>query len=153
MLPAPECYTGAGSHMPARDLYHDAAVHSLVADGWKITDDPLLLSYGGKDLFIDLGAERITIGAEKDGQRIAVEIKSFLSPSVLRDLEEAVGQYEVYESVLSEMDPERRLYLAIPRRVYEGLFVERFGQLILEKLQLRLIVFDEVAQRIVKWVT
>jgi hypothetical protein len=27
-------------------------------DGWTITDDPLILSYGSRDLYVDLGAER-----------------------------------------------------------------------------------------------
>jgi hypothetical protein len=120
--------------MPAKNIYHDAVVRALTADGWKITDDPLALSYGGKDLYVDLGAERATIAAEKNGQKIAVEISSFLSPSVMRDLEEAVGQYNVYQSVLPEIEPDRSLYLAVPRRIYEGIFSERFGQLILNKL-------------------
>lgn len=138
--------------MPARDIYHDAVVKALTADGWSITDDPLTLSYGGKDLFVDPGAERATIAAEKEGQKIAVEIKSFLSLSIVRDLEEAVGQYDVYQAVLSEIEPDRLLYLAVPQRVYEGLFAERFGQLILNRLELRLIIFDEQAERIFKWI-
>jgi hypothetical protein len=138
--------------MPAKNIYHDTVVRALTADGWKITDDPLSLSYGGKDLYVDLGAERATIAAEKNGQKIAVEITSFLSPSVMRDLEEAVGQYNVYQSVLPEIEPDRSLYLAVPRRIYEGIFSERFGQLIIKKLQLRLIVFDEQQERIIKWI-
>src|ERR1700678_1552040 len=67
--------------MPARDLYHDAVVRALGADGWKITHDPLTLSFGGRDLFVDLGATHIALGASRQGERIAVEIKSFLSPS------------------------------------------------------------------------
>jgi hypothetical protein len=37
-----------------------------------------------------LGAEQL-IGAEKDIQKIAVEIKSFRRASEMKDLEEAVG--------------------------------------------------------------
>jgi hypothetical protein len=107
--------------MPARDFYHDTVIHTLTADGWEITHDPLLLSYGGKDLYVDLGAERVTIAAEKAGQKIAVEIKSFLGPSPIRNLEEAVGQYDVYRSILLETEPDRLLYLAVPQRVYESI--------------------------------
>jgi hypothetical protein len=53
--------------VPARNIYHDAVVHAVTADGWTVTDDPLALTYGGKDLFVDLGAERVAIGAEKAG--------------------------------------------------------------------------------------
>ncbi|MGH7202596.1 MAG: element excision factor XisH family protein [Planctomycetaceae bacterium] len=110
------------------------------------------MSFGGKDLFVDLGAERATLAAEKAGQRIAVEIQSFLSASPVRDLEEAVGQYDIYRAILAETEPDRRLYLAVPRRVYDGLLSERFGQLIVTQLRLRLLVFDEQQQRIFQWI-
>jgi len=131
--------------MPARNIYHDAVVRALIAEGWTITHDPLTLSYGGKDLFVDLGAERVTLAAEKTGQRIAVEIQSFLSPSPVRDLQEAIGQYEIYRAILAETEPERLLFLAAPLRIYENLLSERFGQLIISRLQLRLLAWFKVA--------
>src|SRR6185436_7286071 len=106
-----------------------------------------------RDLYVDLGAEREAIAAEKDDQKIAVEIKSFLSPSILTDLEKAIGQYDIYQIVLSAVQPERILYLAVPRRIYEGLFMERFGELILNSRKIRLIVFDEQQERIIKWIS
>ncbi len=140
--------------MPARDRCHEAVVKALMADGWTITDDPLRLIYGGEKLYVDLGAERNAIAAEKGGAKIAVEIKSFLSRSVMQDLEEALGQFRLYLIVMAETEPDRVLYLAVPNRVYEGLFCERLGQLILKKDDnLRLIVFDEEQERIVTWVT
>jgi hypothetical protein len=78
--------------MPAKNVYHDAVIQALMADGWVITHDPLTLSFGGKDLFVDLGAERAALAAEREGRRIAVEVQSFLSPSAVRDLQVAVGQ-------------------------------------------------------------
>ncbi len=120
--------------MPARNIYHDAVVHALIADGWTITDDPLRISFGSRELYVDLGAERTTIGAEKGEQRIAVEIQSFLNPSPVRDLQEAVGQYDIYRAILAENNSDRLLYLAVPLRVYEGLLTERFGQLIVRSL-------------------
>lgn len=138
--------------MPARDIYHDVVVHALEADGWQITHDPLTLSYGGRDLYVDLGAQRTTIAAEKMGQKIAVEIKSFLGLSPVQELEQAIGQYQVYRSVLVEIEPDRQLYLAVPKRINEGLLTERFGQLILNSLQLQLLVFDEQRERIVSWI-
>jgi len=50
--------------MPAKDLYHDTVKNALIKDGWNITDDPLILSIGKKDLFVDLGTEKL-IAAEK----------------------------------------------------------------------------------------
>jgi XisH protein len=63
-----------------------------------------------------------------------------------------LDNYQVYRSVLMEIDPGRVLYLAVPQRVYESLFAERFGQCIRQRLQLRLMVFDEHEERIVAWI-
>ena len=138
--------------MPARDFYHADVVRALLADGWRITADPLVLPVGGRDLYIDLGAENSTIGAEREGQKIAVEIKSFLRPSALEDLHDAVGQYAVYRSVLEQVEPGRTLYLAVPLRVHEGIWSERVGQIVVEHQRMRVIVFDHVAGRIVRWI-
>jgi hypothetical protein len=69
------------SAMPAKNVDHDAVIRALVADGWTITDDPLKLEYGDRNLYVDLGAESSAVGAEKSGRKIAVEIQSFLSAS------------------------------------------------------------------------
>ncbi len=138
--------------MPAKDIYHDIFVQLLIKEGWKITHDPLTLSYGSRDLYVDLGAERTIIAAERDKEKIAVEIKSFIGASPVRDLEAAVGQYGIYQSVLSQIELDRVLYLAVPLRVYESILSERFGQLILTSLNIRVIVFDHKNERIVKWI-
>jgi hypothetical protein len=78
--------------MSARDIYHNSVKNALVKDGWKITHDPLILKWGLKDLYVDLGAEQL-VAAEKAGQKIAVEIKSFVSPSEVEDLKNALGQF------------------------------------------------------------
>ncbi len=63
--------------MPAKDIFHDNIKNALIKDGWRITDDPLKLQWGNKDLYVDLGAEKL-IAAEKENQKIAVEIKRIL---------------------------------------------------------------------------
>jgi XisH protein len=137
--------------MPAKDLYHDTVKIALIEDGWMITHDPLKLEVGKKDLYVDLGAEQL-VAAEKAGQKIAVEVKSFLGRSDVDDLEKALGQYVLYYSVLSEQEPERTLYLAIRSQVFENLFEEPIGQLLIRRERLKLLVFDVVTQRILKWI-
>ncbi len=44
---------------------------------------------------IDLGAE-LVLGAEKDGRKIAVEIKSFIDDSPGSEFHKASGQYDNY---------------------------------------------------------
>lgn len=60
--------------MPGKDIYHDCVKNALIKDGWKITDDPLSLKIGKKDIFIDLATEKL-LAAEKQGKKIAVEVK------------------------------------------------------------------------------
>jgi hypothetical protein len=141
-----------GLPMAARNIFHDAVVCALTSDGWTITHDPLRLSFGGEELFVDLGAEQVTVAAEKADRKIAVEIQSFRSPSPVRDLEESVGQYEIYRAILRVRRPERRLYPAVPFPVYDSLFTERFGQFVVSELQLRLLVFDDQEKRILQWI-
>ena len=63
--------------MSARDKFHEAVKQGLNKEGWTITHDPLRLKFGEEDkISIDLGAERV-LGAEKAGEKIAVEDKSF----------------------------------------------------------------------------
>jgi hypothetical protein len=138
--------------VPAKSIYHDVVVRALIADGWKITDDPLWLTYGGRELYVDLGAERNLLAAEKNQQKIAIEIQSFVGRSAVRDLEAAVGQYNVYRSILKDKQSPHVLYMAVSQEAYEGVFSERLGQLIISSLQLRLIVFDDEQERIVQWI-
>ena len=138
------------SIMPRRDLYREPVVEALKAEGWTITDEPLQVSIGDTDLYVDLAAERV-LGAVRGDSKIAVEIKSFLGTSKVDDLENAVGQYNVYRDVLGEVEPERAMYLAIPRRVDLGILSSPFGRLIVEKQSLKLLVFDENQESELEW--
>lgn len=138
--------------MPARDKFHIACRNALVKEGWTITHDPLKLTWGARDFFVDLGAEQL-IGAEKEGRRIAVEVKSFVMKSDMEALELALGQYMVYSDVLKEIEPERILYLAVPEEVFGGVFEEPIGKLILKNHRVGLIGFDPSEEVIVQWMT
>lgn len=137
--------------MPARDIYHNNFKNALIKDGWKITHDPLRLSLGSKDMYVDLGAERL-LAAEKEDQKIAVEIKSFVGDSEMDDLEKAIGQYVVYYTVLAEEEPDRILYLAVSKSVVKGLFQEPLGKLLLEKNLVKIIGFDPKEEVILQWI-
>ena len=137
--------------MPAKDIYHQIVKDALIKDGWTITDDPLKLTIGSRSLYVDLGAEKL-LAAQKEERKIAVEIKSFLSPSPINDLENALGQYILYQNILQSTEPERILYLAIRTEIYNDLFSEPIGQLLLNNQQIKLIVFNPETQELVKWI-
>ena len=136
--------------MPAKDIYHNIVCNALIKDGWTITDDPLILKIGKRSVFVDLGAKKL-IAAERDSEKIAVEIKSFLSPSPINDLENAWGQFFMYARTLQKRDPNRLLYLAVSRNTFEDLFQEEAGKLLLEEPGFRVVVFDVKSEEIVQW--
>ena len=111
--------------MPAKDIYHKTVKNALIKDGWTITHDPRRIRLArGKNLFVDLGAERL-IGASKNTEHIAVEVKSFTRPSDMKDLEEAVGQFVLYDNLLKRYYPEYKLYLAVPKKKSEKVFLKK----------------------------
>lgn len=74
-----------------------------------ITDDPLRLEVGGTKFEIDLGAESL-LAAERQGQKIRVEIKSFLGESPLTDYHVALGQFLNYRLALEISQPARTFW-------------------------------------------
>ncbi len=87
------------SPLPRRDIYHDVVKNVLVKDGWWITPDPFVLPFGLHNLYVGFGAEQM-LPAEKEGQQIAIEVKSFVGHSEVDDLENALGQYLLYRSLM-----------------------------------------------------
>jgi len=83
--------------MPAKDLFHDCVKNALIEEGWTITDDPFPIRVGSVEMYIDLGAEKI-IAAEKADQKIAVEIKTFSSPSTIYDFHLGNSPKIIYQS-------------------------------------------------------
>ncbi len=135
----------------ARDKFHSAVRRGLEKEGWKITHDPLRLEFGEDDrVEIDLGAQQV-LGAQQAGNKIAVEIKSFLSDSALLDFHLALGQFLNYRLVLETIEPERILYLAIPLFAYESFFVRDLPRTAIQKYHVKLIVYDPKKEVIVQW--
>lgn len=136
--------------MPAKDVFHDAVKRALEKENWIITEEQFLIRSGGVEIYIDIGAEKV-IAAEKDDEKIAVEVKSFLGYSAISEFHTAVGQFINYQSILLEEEPERILYLAIPLDVYESFFQLPFTQRVVQNNQIYLIIYEPEAEVIVKW--
>jgi hypothetical protein len=103
------------------------------------------------DFYIDLGAQRL-LAATKDDQKIAVEIKTFLSTSTISEFHTAIGQFINYRIALEDDDPERRLYLAVPLDIYKRFFTYQFVQKVISRNQIYLLVYDTQKQEIVQWI-
>jgi XisH protein len=113
-------------------------------------DKAFKLEVGKRDLFVDLGAEKLVI-AQRATQKIAVEVKSFIGASPVNDLEQALGQYMLYEKIMRREHPDRKLYLAIREAVYANFFQEEIVQIFLESGSPKLLIFDEIQEEIVQW--
>jgi hypothetical protein len=136
----------------ARDKFHSNAREALIKDGWNITDDPLRIPIDGSYLEIDLAGEKV-FAAERAGQKIAVEVKSFLNKSFMADFHEAMGQYLDYRSALEDVEPDREVYLAIPESAYEHyMFQGRFIKKRMKEETVCLIVFNAIQKTIVRWI-
>lgn len=138
--------------MPAKDLYHDAVKAALIKDGWLILADPYRIQYKDVDLYADLAAER-PIAAEREGQKIVVEIKRFVGRSPMTDFHNAVGQYAVYRSLIQATEPTYQLYLAIDDITYENFFTREGIAFIIRTSQIFLLVVDIDQQEIVQWIS
>jgi hypothetical protein len=139
--------------MSRRDTYHYAVRRALVKDGWTISHDPLRLSYEGTTVSTDLGAERLVA----DGQRIAVEIiavevKDFDSEQMMSDFEKALGQYNLYRTLLKLLDPDRAIFLAVRNDVFDEFFQRPIIQVVTEEDKVCFLIFDEVREEIVQWI-
>ncbi|MFM7407701.1 MAG: XisH family protein [Cuspidothrix sp.] len=136
--------------MPAKDIFHDAVRKGLEKEDWVITDDPLRIEVGDVEMYIDLGAEEI-IAAERTGEKIAVEIKSFTGTSSISQFHTAIGQFFNYRLALEEKEPERVLYLAVPLGVYSAFFQLQFIKTVVQRSEVKLIIYDPIQEAIVEW--
>lgn len=136
----------------AKDIFHIAVKHALEKDGWIITHDPYLIRIGELDMKydVDLGAERV-IAAERGSEKIAVEVKSLLQPSLAYEFHGILGQYLTYLKGLRYQEPDRKLYVAIPIFAFNKIRRMRGLMEIIEDYQLSIIVFKPNTETILLW--
>jgi len=137
--------------MPRKDIIHQAVKNALLKQEWTITADPYLLEYGAEDLFVDLAAERL-LAAERGATKIAVEVKSFLGRSPVNDLQNALGQYALYLSVLEIVDPQRKLYLAVSKTTHDDLAEMETFHLVVRRFQIAFLIVSLLTEEITEWI-
>ena len=102
---------------------------------------------------VDLGAERY-FAAERDGRKIAVEVKDFDRRAMSSELEKMIGQLLLYQWALEEYSPERDLYLAVSKAVYDDYIKKEKTAFhaIVARLSINLIICDHVQEVILQWI-
>jgi hypothetical protein len=137
--------------MLAKDRFYKAVKKGLEKEQWVITYDPLRVSFSEEDeIRGDLLAERLLF-AEKMGEKIAVQVKTFLSDSAFFDFHFALGQYLNYRLILELNHTECTFYLGVPIAAYESFFQRDLPKASVKKYQVKLIVYDPLNEVIVKW--
>ena len=135
----------------ARDKTHQFFRETLEKEGWNVTHDPLFIKMGTIPIHIDLGAEKI-IGAEKNDEKIAVEIKTFGNSSFITAMYEAVGKFIIYRKALVVLRPERLFYLAIPDDIYTRIQKEPIIKDVFIEENIKLILYKTDIQEIASWI-
>jgi hypothetical protein len=137
--------------MPAKDIYHDAVKNALIKDGWIILADPYFLQYKDANLYADLLAKQPLL-AEKQGNTILVEIKSFINPSPMKEFQSALGQYILYRDILELTDKNYEIYLAVREKIFHSFFQRGSIQPIVQRHSIKLIVFNDEKEEIISWI-
>jgi hypothetical protein len=139
--------------MSRKDLYHEAVKCALVKEGWVITHDPYIIQISeAVKLKIDLGAER-AIAAQRGQEKIAIEVKSFITDSDISEFHAALGQYLNYLQALEEKEPDRTLHLAVPQETYDDFFQLPFIQKSLKRHAINIVTYEPSQQEIKQWIS
>lgn len=134
----------------AKDKIHDLVKQVLINDGWTVTHDPYIIEIKDVEYEVDLAAEKI-LGAEKEGKKIAVEVKSFIATSFVYEFHRILGQMLNYTLGIEDFEPSRELYLAVPQRIYEEYFSLSFVQKAVKRFKIKLLIFDDETQNVIQW--
>ena len=138
--------------MSAKDALHFQVRNAFLKDGWAITDDPFLIDYKDVLLKADIGAEKV-FAAERNERKIVVEVKVFSGVSFFNDFHRATGQYCNYRVLLSETNPDREIWLAVPLETFQSPFQRESSKKIVSDLQIKILVFEPQEEEIVEWIS
>ena len=135
----------------AKDKIHDAVKNALIKNGWEITADQYTIEFKDSKVFADLAAE-LPIAANFGERKIVVEVKSFLGPSPMRELESAIGQYRIYRCFMQVVAPDRKLYIGISDLAESSFFRKLSIQYLVRQETLPLLVVNTATEEILKWI-
>lgn len=136
----------------AKDIIHLPVKSAIEKAGWTITSDQYTVQFAEFTVYADLAAERV-IAATKGHEKIAVEIKSFVKPSPVQDVRDALGQYIMYRAYLAEVEPDRNLYLAISAQTYRSVFGLQAVKFLMQQFAIALIVVNLKREEVVEWIS
>jgi hypothetical protein len=136
----------------AKDIYHEAVKNALIKDGWTITADPYPLEYEDVELYPDLAIEKFISETQKQ-RKIIIEIKSFISLSLVKDFQLTLGQYIFYRDLIQlSQDEYQEIYLAIKDEIYDTFFQRKSIKAVVKLHQIALLIVNTEKEEIIKWI-
>jgi len=139
--------------MVAKNKYQEHVKEALIKDDWTITHDPYIITLekGEEKYEMDLGSENL-FAAQKGTQKIAIEVKCFLSESTMHDYHNALGQYLSCKLYLNRFETDRILFIAMPQLAYNLVSTKELAMQSMEELALKIFTFDIEKREIVQWI-
>jgi hypothetical protein len=134
--------------MPAVDQCEPQVIRALDKAGWQIMNRPYSIKLVGRRgyVFADLRLR------SHDQEIIVVEAKCFADPDGwLEELYRSIGQYMLYRNALRLRELPQSLYLTVPTRAYQQLFLLPAVQATVNEAKIKLIVIDLDREVIVSW--
>ena len=80
-----------------------------------------------------------------------MEVKGFSEQSFAYEFHRALGQYLNYKSGLKRLEPDRKVYIAVPIDVYNREFSQIGVLASIEDYQVQIIIFDPLTKEISSW--
>lgn len=134
----------------ARDFFHSTVQEVLLKEGFSITHDPYVLRKYDPQWELDFGAEKV-IAAESDRLKIAIEVKSYFQDSFAHAFHGILGQYLNYRLALSYVDPDHKMFLAVPEDIFNEEFSRRGISNSIRHFQVSLMIYHPVEKIILRW--
>ena len=136
--------------MARKDKVHPIVRTALERDGWLITHDLHYVKSFDADYEVDLGAEKL-IAASKGTTKVAIEAKSFLKASFANEFHSALGQYLNYAALISVQEPDRKLYLAVSKVIFDNYFQQPATAFVVKTYKVKLLIFNPLTEKIEEW--
>jgi hypothetical protein len=135
--------------VPNKDSDHDLVIRALIKVGWRIVKEQYRIRHVTEtedtSMFIDLKIEN-------GQQQVAlIEIKG-LAKSLIHDLMELVGQYQLYRVALDLIDDKTPIYVAISQYDYRRIISKAVGVELIHRFSIPLVIYDSKQEKIIQWI-
>lgn len=78
-------------------------------------------------------------------------MKGFVSLSIAYEFHTVLGQYLNYRTFIEVQEPERTLYLAVKRSVYDSFFRDDATELVVTKFGINIVIINEQSRIVEQW--